>query len=45
MVHVALIWKSYTLKINRRSTDVGGHKFAFKMLKDPRYLDLEYFCF
>lgn len=31
-LHVMLFWKSYMLKINRRSTDVGGYKFAFKSL-------------
>lgn len=45
MVHVALIWKSHPVKINRKSMDVSGHNLLLERLKKPYYPDLEDFCF
>lgn len=43
--NVAIIWNLRLLKINRKSTNTGGHKFAFKLLKGPHYLGYKDFCF
>lgn len=45
MLNVTLTLKSHSLEINGSCTEIGAHKFVFKRLKDPHYLDLEEFWF